>query len=269
MSVSLITLPGIALMLALGLRHGLDPDHVATVDGLTYRALGHRPERARWIGTLFATGHGAIVTAIAVAVGLLGHHFEPPATLAGLIEWTPVALLLGVGTANLRALQRAEDYRPQGWKSGLLPKRLAQSDHPLAVVLIGILFGLVFDTATQAAAWGYAATASGGAVGALLVGVIFTVGMIATDTLDGRLMCHFLRLSGDDRAARGYRRGVGYFTVLIAYGVGSYAITSHFYPALEISDATFSLVGASLVALVAAACAVWHLGGLLGFHRVL
>jgi high-affinity nickel-transport protein len=56
-----------ALILALGLgvRHGTDPDHLTAIDGLSRI----RPSAAN--GLLFALGHGAVVTMLAVGVGEL------------------------------------------------------------------------------------------------------------------------------------------------------------------------------------------------------
>jgi high-affinity nickel permease len=34
---------GIGLMLLLGLRHGFDPDHIAIIDSMAYRAVSDRP----------------------------------------------------------------------------------------------------------------------------------------------------------------------------------------------------------------------------------
>ena len=47
----LLSLSGLGLMLALGLRHGLDPDHIAVIDGLTIHALDQRPGMAPWVST--------------------------------------------------------------------------------------------------------------------------------------------------------------------------------------------------------------------------
>ena len=35
MSAEWLSVSGLVLMFALGLRHGLDPDHIACIDGLT------------------------------------------------------------------------------------------------------------------------------------------------------------------------------------------------------------------------------------------
>jgi hypothetical protein len=58
-----------ALAFTLGLKHGLDADHLATIDGLTRFNARARPAMARWCGALFSLGHGAVVVVVAVTVG--------------------------------------------------------------------------------------------------------------------------------------------------------------------------------------------------------
>lgn len=239
------------LMFMLGLRHGFDPDHIAMIDSMAYRALEQRPRLAPWMGTLFALGHGLTVTAIAVALGALAGEFALPATLQTVLDCLPAALLLLVGTLNLRSLLRRDDYQPEGLKTRLLPARLRNSSHPLAVVMVGVLFALVFDTATQAAAWGYAASAGAGAnsgtATALLAGLVFTGGMVLTDTLDGRLMVRLMRHAAGRDKTRLYRRRIGWAVVLISYGTALYMAVTHFRPEFELGDTAFTTVGAALV----------------------
>ena len=59
------------LVFSLGIRHGLDADHLAAIDGLTRFSAQQRPRLARWCGSLFSLGHGAVVVAIALTVGAL------------------------------------------------------------------------------------------------------------------------------------------------------------------------------------------------------
>jgi high-affinity nickel-transport protein len=235
------------LMFMLGLRHGFDPDHIAMIDSMAYRSLEQRPRLAPWMGTLFALGHGLTVTAIAVALGALAGEFALPAALQTVLDWLPAALLLLVGTLNLRSLLRRDDYQPQGFKTRLLPARLRNSSHPLAVVMVGVLFALVFDTATQAAAWGYAASTGSGATTALLAGLVFTCGMVLTDTLDGRLMVRLMRHAAGRDKTRLYRRRIGWAVVLISYGTALYMVVTHFRPELELGETAFTMVGAALV----------------------
>ena len=65
---------GVALIMVvfmLGLQHGLDPDHIATIDGLTRFNAQLRPHVSRWSGILFSLGHGIIVTLVAAMVAAL------------------------------------------------------------------------------------------------------------------------------------------------------------------------------------------------------
>ncbi|MEB3328464.1 MAG: nickel permease [Candidatus Sericytochromatia bacterium] len=246
---------GLTGALLLGLRHGLDPDHIAAVDAMTYRALDERPRLARWAGTLFALGHGGVVVVIAVVVGALGARYHVPAPWSQLLEWAPVILLMALGLLNLRALLREGSYEPATVRLWLVPPALRGSTHPLAMVGVGAVLGLVFDTATQAAAWGYAAAAHQGAWGALAVGLAFTLGMVLTDSLDGRLMCRFLRSASLD-GARAYRRAVGWFTVGVSFAVAGYSVLTAIVPGLELPDAWLTGLGAAMVALMAGG-ALW------------
>lgn len=251
MSAEWLSVSGLVLMFVLGLRHGLDPDHIACIDGLTWQALarhGHR-DHAPWIGTLFALGHGLLVTAIAAGVSLLSHGIALPEALVQICDWVPTALLLLVGTMNLRLLHRRDvAFEPTGWKLKLIPRRLRDHGSPWAVVLIGVLFATVFDTATQASAWGYVASHRGGGLpAALAAGIVFTVGMMITDTLDGRLICSIDRRTDGQAVARRYRRALGWLIVGISYGVAAYNVGKALVPAIELGEAAFSLTGFALV----------------------
>lgn len=252
MTTDLISFSGVMLMFVLGLRHGLDPDHIACIDGLTWRTVEHNRRLAPWVGTLFAIGHGLLVTAIAVGVSRLTRTVSVPAPLVMVFGWIPTALLLFVGTLNLRQLLRSgQVYQPTGWKLRLIPVRLRNHSNPLAIVLVGVLFATVFDTATQASAWGYVATNNGGMVAALSAGLVFTGGMIITDTLDGRLLYRVIRRTDGQAAGRRFRRALGWLIVTLSYGVAAYNIGKALLPAIELDDRAYSLVGLSLLSIVA------------------
>jgi high-affinity nickel-transport protein len=249
MEAELLSLSGLVLMFVLGLRHGLDPDHIACIDGLTWRALNHQHEHAAWIGTLFAIGHGLLVTAIAMGVSQLTRSINVPDPVVLVFGWVPTALLLLVGTLNLRLLLRAStSFQPTGWKLKLIPTRLRNHSSPWAVVAIGILFATVFDTATQASAWGYVASNKGGGLlAALGAGLVFTAGMVITDTVDGRIICRVSRSIDGQSASRRYRRTLGWLIVSISYGVALYNIGKALLPAIELDEVAFSVTGALLI----------------------
>jgi len=166
--------------------------------------------------------------------------------------WIPTALLLLVGALNLRLLMSKDPaYVPTGWKLKLIPRRLRNHSSPWAVIVIGVLFATVFDTATQASAWGYVASnKGGGSLAALLAGLVFTSGMIITDTLDGRLICRINRGTDGQAAGRRFRRALGWLIVAISFGVAAYNIGKAWIPAMELDDAAFSFTGGALIAVM-------------------
>lgn len=251
MSAEMVSFSGFLLMFVLGLRHGLDPDHIACIDGLTWRTLDHDKRLAPWVGTLFALGHGLLVTVIAVGVSHLSHTIAVPDNIVAIFNWVPTFLLLLVGTLNLHQLLKPHQaYEPAGWKLRLIPKRLRNHSSPMAILFIGVLFATVFDTATQAAAWGYVATNTGGSLAALAAGLIFTSGMVITDTLDGRLLCNIAKRTDGAEMGRRYRRTLGWLIVCLSYGVAAYSIAKELMPAVELDEVAYSLVGLALLLIV-------------------
>jgi len=249
--MDIFDISGAMLMLLLGLRHGLDPDHIAVIDALTLRAATQERRYAPWTGTLFAVGHGMVVTLIATLVSLGLSQVSVPSRLTAVMEWLPVAMLVAVGVLNWRALRRATDYRPTGWLQKLMPRRLMETQSVLGVILVGAIFAAVFDTITQATAWGYVATRSGGAPAGLAAGLVFTLGMLITDTVDSRVLCRALRdVSPSVAIAR--RRRLGYFIVLMSFGVAAYSVMARLAPTLKASDGWLTAAGAAMVAVVIA-----------------
>ena len=256
----MIELSALWLMFVLGLRHGLDPDHIAVIDNIVFRTVDARPRLAPWTGTFFALGHSMSVATVAVGVSLAAGAFTMPEWVVGMIDAAVIALLLLVGTMNLTALLRSNDYTPVGWRTRFVPKRLRESTHPIAIVGVGIVFGLVFDTATQAAAWGAAATAKGGTGAALVIAGTFAAGMLIADTLDSQIVGRLLRTtSGSAASIRRYRRAVGWLVVALSFGMAGYAIAEALKITGVLPDAVFSRLGVAAAAIVVAVLAVGRL----------
>jgi high-affinity nickel-transport protein len=175
------------LVFLLGLKHGFDADHLATIDGLTrYNArLGRR--FARLCGLLFSLGHGAVVTAVAVGVSLASQRWEAPQWLEVNGAWISIAFLTLIGIANLRAVIAAapgEVVSPVGLKGRFLGG-LSEAGRPAAVALVGALFALSFDTVSQSALFAVAATQFGGLGHAMALALLFMLGMVVTDAING------------------------------------------------------------------------------------
>jgi high-affinity nickel-transport protein len=186
------------LVFLLGCRHGLDADHLATIDGLTRLNARHR--FARWCGVLFALGHGAVVLLVAALVGRASREATPPPWLEALGAWVSITCLALIGAANLHALLRAAAGQPVpmvGLKGRLLGP-LRRTGHPGGVALVGALFALSLDTLGQAALFGMAG-AQHGAAAPLLLGGLFALGMALVDGANG-LWVHRLIACADHAA---------------------------------------------------------------------
>jgi high-affinity nickel-transport protein len=176
-----------ALVFLLGMRHGFDADHLAAIDGLTRLNTLQRRPFARQCGSLFSLGHGTVVLAIAGGVGLVSEHWTPPAWLDAFGAWLSIAFLLLIATVNLRAVLAAPPGHPValvGLKGRWLG-RLAQATSRRGVACVGALFALSFDTLSQSALFAATAAQYGGLLPALTLGLLFLLGMLATDGLNG------------------------------------------------------------------------------------
>lgn len=240
----MIEISALWLMFMLGLRHALDPDHIAVIDNMVFRTIDVRPRLVPWIGTFFALGHSLSVAVVALGVSVAADAFALPQWAAPTIDIAVIALLLIVGMLNLRALCRDDDYAPIGWRAGLVPRRLRSSTHPAAIVAIGAIFGLVFDTATQAAAWGAAATARGGMTATLAIVATFASGMLLADTLDSQIVSRLLRSAeGVPVTMRRYRRAVGWLVVALSFGTAGYALVEMTGARVTLSDNASTAIG--------------------------
>ena len=128
-----------AVVLLLGLRHGFDADHLATIDALTRHHLQRGSGQARWIGVLFSLGHGAVVIAVALVVSQLASRWQVPAWLMAFGAWTSIAILALLALLNIASLRRTprhEHVRPVGlrgrWLSGLVRRRPTDCGRPSA-----------------------------------------------------------------------------------------------------------------------------------------
>ena len=68
----------ILLVFVLGLKHGFDADHLATIDGLTRWHSSRGAQLANYCGALFSAGHGLVVMAVAVGASLLASQLAVP-----------------------------------------------------------------------------------------------------------------------------------------------------------------------------------------------
>jgi high-affinity nickel-transport protein len=214
----------VVVVLLLGLRHGLDPDHLATIDGLVRCNAPSRPRLARFAGLLFSIGHGVVVTLVALAVATVANHWQAPGWLEPAGAIVSIAFLLALGAANLAAVLRAGDGRfapVAGLRSRLLGG-LARTGHPVVIAAVGAAFALSFDTMSQAALFSLTGSKLAGWPFALALGGVFTLGMAATDAANGLWIAGLVRRS-DARGARA-SRVMGLAIALIAFAIATSGI---------------------------------------------
>src|SRR5579875_1337754 len=182
------TISLILLVFVLGLRHGLDADHLACIDGLTRYNIRMNSPIARWVGTLFSFGHGLVVTCIAVILGIFMKNFKIPDLVNTVVTWISIVSLFSIGTLNIYNLLRtksttAESFQLSGIKGKFLPRIVQETTNPFFVVLIGAIFALAADTVSQTSMWAIAAGNSASYF-PFIMGMIFMLGMMITDTID-------------------------------------------------------------------------------------
>ena len=189
------------IVFLLGMRHGLDADHLSTIDGLTRLSSRHGRRFSRYCGTLFSLGHGAVVIFVSISVGLLGERWTPPNWIDLLGTWISIAFLLLIGIVNLNAVFSAKPGAivPVAGLKGRFFLRLVRADSALGVAGVGALFAVSFDTLSQATLFALAAVQFSGIANAVMLGLLFVLGMLITDGLNGWWIAHLI--SRADRVA--------------------------------------------------------------------
>lgn len=197
-----------------GLRHAFDADHIAAIDNVVRKLIadGRQPLT---VGFFFSLGHSSIVVLASAAIGASATALQGPLerfhAIGGVVGTLVSAFfLLLIGVANLFVLKGiwlAFGRARGGVKVGeeeldaLLAGRglLSRLFRPLFSVvsrswhmyLVGFLFGLGFDTATEIGLLGISATqaAQGMHLWTILIfPALFTAGMALVDTTDSVAM---------------------------------------------------------------------------------
>ncbi|HET7402198.1 MAG TPA: nickel transporter, partial [Usitatibacter sp.] len=243
----------VAVVFLLGLKHGLDPDHLAAIDGLTRYNAGRKPRLSRWSGLLFSAGHGVVVTSVAVAVATVATQWRAPAWLGHAGTWISIAFLTLLGVANLAAIlrtPRGEVVRTVGLRSRFFA-RLTRAEHPVLIAAVGAAFALSFDTISQAVLFSITGSSLAGWLFATLLGLVFTAGMMATDALNGLWVSRLVR--GADARAAAASRVMSLAIALASLAIAALAIARQVSPALDATLESWTLAVSAAVMLVVVA----------------
>ena len=175
----------ILIALTLGLRHGLDLDHLATIDAIARTTRENRAV-SKLVGVLFSFGHGMIVTAISIVIGAGLIEAHVPQWLEGFGAVVSIFFLILFGALNLWSVfQKSLSNIPKGLQSYLAKKLIGKKTNPAMVVAIGALFAFSFDTISQISLFAISATLMSGWLFSGLLGLMFTIGMMITDGCNG------------------------------------------------------------------------------------
>jgi high-affinity nickel-transport protein len=233
-----------------GLRHSVDPDHLAVIDNVT-RKLMQEEKRPVAVGFFFALGHSSVVLAVSALVAISSSFisarlplFKSVGALVG-TSFSCIFLLL-IGTINLIVLldtmrvwkkiksgtfaetdqSLLEHLEGGGLLSRLLRPMMKLIKNSWQIYWIGLIFGLGFDTASEVALLSMTGSTSAGSIpiwAVMILPLAFTAAMSLVDTLDGILM-----LGAYGWAFREPVRKVYYnmyitgFSVLLAIGIGGF-----------------------------------------------
>ena len=246
-----------ALVFMLGLRHGFDADHLAAIDGMTRLSANQQRAHARYCGALFSLGHGIVVAVIAITVDSLSERWETPPWLDALGAWISIAFLVLIGAANLRAVWKAAPGSVVSLVGicGRFLGRWMQARRPQSVAMVGALFALSFDTVSQSALFAMTATQFGGLAHALTLALLFVLGMLAADGLNGWWIATLIARA--DRTAATASRIMSLAVSLASLLVAGLGIAKFVSPVVDQwGEGKELMFGAAVLALIGASYAL-------------
>lgn len=185
----------IFLVLTLGLRHGLDLDHLATIDAIA-RGIPRDRKLPKWVGLLFSLGHGLIVILVSLLIGSRLMQAQSPHWLNAFGHVLSIFFLLLFGIINLINLFRRASLtlgQSGGLKAFLAKKIIGENCTPVFIITVGALFALSFDTFTQVSLFSLSAATMAGWFFSGVLGVVFMLGMMMTDGLNGLLVSSLIK----------------------------------------------------------------------------
>jgi ABC-type nickel/cobalt efflux system permease component RcnA len=203
---------GSTLGVLLGMRHALEPDHLAAVSTLMSESRSSR--RAAMLGLFWGFGHTIALVAVGAVLVLL--RSEMPPKVADLFEFFVALMLIGLG---LRAIVRAARQGPAGPAAAHQHGPLVHEHHGVAdhvhvghftlarrPLLIGLVHGLAGSGALTALVLAELPTVATRIVYMVLFGLGSSVGMAA---LSGLLGWPLAQMGHQSRAFRALSMAVG------------------------------------------------------------
>ena len=213
----------ITMALILGVRHGFDLDHLATIDAIT-RTVRHNQLLSKLVGFLFSLGHGLVVICISfiIGTGLLQSHI--PEWFDGLGTWISIIFLLLFGLINIWNVfyNSSPHTLPVGIQSFLANKVVTKKYTPPLIMGIGALFALSFDTISQVALFSLSASLLSGWIFSIILGFFFMLGMMIADGINGLLVSTLIQRA--DKASQMLSKSLGCIISIFSLTIGCISI---------------------------------------------
>jgi nickel/cobalt transporter (NiCoT) family protein len=254
----------------LGLRHAVDPDHLAAIDNTTRKLMQEERPRPLTVGTWFSLGHSTVVVAMVIALIFATRFISqrvPQFQSIGGVVGTLVSgtFLFVIGLVNLvivlevyRIFQRAragqvneDELQAQLAKRGFMNRYFHRLfsvvRKPRDIYPIGVLFGLGFDTATEIILISSVVVLSAASTAPiyvlLVLPLLFTCGMVLVDTANGVTMSYAYGWAFQRPLRRIYfNLTVTIISVVVAFGIGAWEILAIIGSELQLTGPFWSAI---------------------------
>ncbi|MCX7122017.1 MAG: DNA repair protein [Gammaproteobacteria bacterium] len=187
----------ILIALILGMRHGLDYDHLAIIDSIT-RRLPQENNLSRFVGILFSFGHGMIVILFCISINVFLKACVLPIWLDRIMFGISIAFLIIFGFMNIYTLFNKNKNTK---KIVFSAKRIFQKlkilnlENPISIVIVGAVFAISFDTYSQISLFSLNVNHFVSILFPVFLGIVFMIGMMITDGVNGYVISFFIRRS--------------------------------------------------------------------------
>lgn len=248
-----------------GLRHAVDADHLAAIDNVT-RKLIQEGKNPLFVGTFFSLGHSTVVILLSIMLMIASRYvvtnlsnIENIGSIIGtLVSGGFLYIIATLNTLVLFELYKIykivktekqvdenklnELLLKRGFMNRFFGKLFKIVDNEWQMYIIGFLFGLGFDTATEVAILAISATVAGAFSSiplytVLLLPFLFSLGMSLIDTLDGLFMRSAYGWAFKNALGKlWYNLTMTFISVIIAFGIGTIEL-------LGLISAEFNLSG--------------------------
>ena len=261
------------LAYAFGLRHAFDADHISAIDNTT-RKLLQEGKKPLGVGFFFSLGHSTVVFLIALALGF-ATQFVVSNVISANGELKSVGGLIGTGVSGIFLLligilnliilldiirlfrrMRAGEYdRPSlehelvagGLLTRLFGRLFRLITHSWQMYLVGFLFGLGFDTASEIS---FLAISAGAAAQHIPIyelislPLIFAAGMSLMDTADGAFMSRAYSWAFSNPVRKVfYNLTVTALSVFVALFVGLFELSQLLIQQLNLRGGVWDAIG--------------------------